>query len=86
MSLSTEQLQAAREVVGWAPSLRDAVAIWRSRFPQIRALTVDASDMRSEQPALQLGHRSVYLAASDGHCWHVTQRPEEATALILTQH
>ena len=42
-------------------------------------------DMRDETPALRLGARNVYLAASNGHCWHVTQQPEDATALILTE-
>jgi len=34
---------------------------------------------------LLLGKRRVYLGTSNGHCWSVTQQPEEATALILTQ-
>lgn len=85
MALTLEHLKAASEVVGWAPSLRDAAAIWRSRFPDVRAVLVDAMDMREEVPALLLGARKIYLVASSGHCWHITQQPEEATALILTQ-
>jgi hypothetical protein len=42
-------------------------------------------DMRDEKPALMLGARKVYLATSNGHCWSVTEAPEEADALILTQ-
>jgi hypothetical protein len=86
MGLSGEQLLAATEVVGYAPTIRDAVALWRSRYPQVRAMVVDEMDMRDETPALRLGHRNVYLAATDGHCWHVTQSADEASALILTQH
>ena len=86
MGLSGEQLQAATEVVGYAPTIRDAVALWRSRYPQVRAMVVDEMDMRDETPALRPGHRNVYLAATDGHCWHVTQSADEASALILTQH
>ena len=85
MSLTAEHLQTAREVVGWAPSLRDAAALWRARYPTIRALPMDALDMRDETPTLRLGARRIYLAASQGHCWRITQQPEEATALILTQ-
>ncbi|MDF1484070.1 hypothetical protein PY257_02545 [Ramlibacter sp. H39-3-26] len=85
MAVTAEQLSAAGEVVGAAPTLRDAAAQWRERHPAVRAIVVDAMDMREETPALRLGARSVYLAASNGHCWHVTQQPEEATALILTQ-
>jgi hypothetical protein len=46
---------------------------------------VDAMDLRGETPALELGARRVYLASSNGHCWHITQAPQDATALILTQ-
>lgn len=86
MALTGEQIEAATEVVGYAPTLRDAAALWRARYPEVRAMVVDETDMREETPALRLGHRSVYLAASDGHCWHVTQSADEASALILTQH
>jgi hypothetical protein len=86
MGLSGEHLQAASEVVGYAPTIRDAASLWRSRYPQVRAMVVDEMDMRDETPALRLGHRNVYLAATDGHCWHVTQSADEASALILTQH
>jgi hypothetical protein len=85
MALTSEHLRAACEVIGAAPSLCDAAAIWRARYPEVRAVLVDAMDMRDEIPALLLGARRVYLASSRGVCWHITQQPEEATALILTQ-
>lgn len=85
MAVTGEHLRTACEVIGAAPTLRDAAAIWRARHPEVRAVLVDASDMRDEIPALLLGARRVYLAASSGHCWHITKQPEEATALILTQ-
>ena len=86
MGLTGEHLQTASEVVGCAPTLRDAATILRGRYPEVRAMVVDEMDMRDKTPALRLGHRNVYLAATDGHCWHVTQRAEDASALILTQH
>ena len=85
MTITGEHMRTASEVIGAAPSLRDAAAIWRARHPEVRAVLVDAADMRDETPVLMLGARGVYLAASDGHCWHITSRLEEATALILTQ-
>lgn len=85
MALSSEHLRAARELISAAPTLREAAARWRARHPGLRAVLVDAADMRDETPALRLGARRVYLASSSGHCWHITQQPEEATALILTQ-
>jgi hypothetical protein len=85
MGLSTATLRRAAEVIGAASSLRDAAALWRARDPATRVVLVDAMDMRDETPALLLGKRRVYLATSNGHCWSVTQQPELATALILTQ-
>lgn len=86
MGLNGEQIKAATELVGYAPTIRDAATLWRARYPEVRAMVVDEVDMRDETPALRLGHRNVYLAASDGHCWRVTQNVDEAAALILTQH
>ncbi len=85
MPITPDYLRSAAEVIGAAPSLRDAAAIWRARDPDMRVVLVDAMDMRDETPALLLGQRRVYLATSNGHCWSVTERPLEATALILTQ-
>lgn len=85
MPLSTEQLSAACDLVADAASLREAAAQWRARYPGMRALVVDAHDMRDEPPMLRVGARRVYLAASNGHCWHVTAQPEQADALIFAQ-
>jgi hypothetical protein len=86
MAMTTEYLRSASEVIGAASTLRDAAALWRARDPAMRVVVVDAMDMRDETPALTLGQRRVYLASSDGHCWQITQQPEQATALILTQN
>ena len=85
MAMTPDYLRNAGEVIGAASSLRDAAALWRTRDPGMRVVLVDAMDMREETPALLLGARRVYLATSNGHCWNVTQQPEEATALILTE-
>lgn len=85
MAMDAAYLRSASEVIGAASSLRDAAALWRARNPATRVLLVDAMDMRDETPALLLGHRRVYLASTNGHCWDITQQPSEATALILTQ-
>ncbi len=85
MAITPDYLRSAAEVIGAAPSLRDAAAIWRARDPDMRVVVVDAMDMRDETPALLLGQRRVYLATSNGHCWTTTEQAAEATALILTQ-
>lgn len=85
MALTETHLRAAGELLAAAPSLREAAAQWRAQHPQVRALLLDAADLRSETPVLRAGGRALYLVASSGHCWHVTQRPEDADALILSQ-
>jgi hypothetical protein len=85
MAFTPDYLRSAGEVIAAAPTLRDAAAIWRARDPATRVVLVDAMDMRDEAPALQLGSRRVYLATTNGHCWSVTERADDATALILTQ-
>lgn len=90
MALSTEHMQAASTLLAQAASARQAAATWRGQHPAIHMLVVDAMDMRDETPALRLrlatgAGYSVFLAASNGHCWHVTTQPAEATALIVTE-
>ena len=85
MALTPDYLRSASEVIGTAPTLCDAASILRARDPALRVVLVDAMDLRDETPAQMLGHRRVYLATSNGHCWSITQQPSEATALILTQ-
>ena len=85
MAITPDYLRDAGEVVSAAASVRDAAATWRVRDPAMRVMVVDAIDMRDETPALQLGSRSIYLATSSGLCVSLTQQPELATAMILTQ-
>jgi acyl transferase domain-containing protein len=85
MPVSAEYLRDASEVILAAGSLREAAALWRARDPGMRVVLVDAMDMRDETPTLRLGNRSVYLASTNGHCWSVTDKPDEATALILAE-
>ena len=85
MALSPDYLRTACDVIGAAPSLCDAASILRARDPALRVVLADAMDMRDETPSHTLGARRVYLASSNGHCWTITQQPEDAMALILTQ-
>jgi len=85
VAISPDYLQNAAKVMAAAATVREAAANWRARDPAMRVVVVDAMDMRGETPALRLGSRSLYLATSDGHCWSITQQPDAATALILSQ-
>lgn len=90
MALTDEHIQGARTLLAKAASVRDAAAAWRTQHSAIRMVLVDAMDMRDETPALRLdaatgAARCVYMAATNGHCWHVTTQPDEATAFIVTE-
>ncbi len=85
MAITPDDLRDAGDVVAAAASVLEAAATWRARDPAMRVMVVDAIDMRDETPALQLGSRRIYLATSSGLCVSLTQQPELATAMILTQ-
>lgn len=85
MPLASPELDALHAAVGAAATVREAAATVRQRWPDLKALVVDAMDMRHEAPAATLGRRKVYLAATDGHCWSVTDDPALARAVILTE-
>ena len=85
MPIDATQLEAARSTVEAAATVRAAAASLRAQFPGLHAIVVDAMDMRGETPALSLGTRALFLAASNGHCWSVTADPAQASALILTE-
>jgi hypothetical protein len=83
--VTPDYLREASDVIAAAPSVREAATLWRARDPAMRVLVVDTIDMRDETPALRLGSRSVYLASTNGHCWSVTDKAGDATALILSE-
>ncbi|RQM44586.1 hypothetical protein EHZ19_27900 [Paraburkholderia bannensis] len=85
MALDTDQIQAIAEVLGTAPTLLDAAASLRQRFPAVRAVRISAAEMRDETPALEVGGRRVYFAMSDGMCVSVTREASEAVMVILTE-
>lgn len=85
MAITPDDLHSAGQLLATASTVREAAATWRVAHPEQRVVVVDAMDMRGETAALRCGERSIYLATSTGHCWAITEQPEEATALILTQ-
>lgn len=85
MPISAEQLSQVARLTLAAPSVREAALALRESLPGLRISTVDALDMRNEQPAVNLGTRQLYLMESDGHCWSVTRDPALAQAIVLTE-
>ncbi|MBK1613078.1 hypothetical protein CKO44_06270 [Rubrivivax gelatinosus] len=66
-----------------AADVRQAAARLRERFAPLRVVVVDAFDLRGETPAATGVHRALYLGASDGHCWQVTDDPARAAGLFV---
>jgi hypothetical protein len=85
MALDAPQLQRIAGLIAGAESVRAAAAAIRQAFPQVRALVVDALDVRGEQPVFSVGDRQVYLIESNGHCWEVTRDPNRAYAVMLAE-
>jgi hypothetical protein len=85
MSISTDQLQLAAQILTSAATVRAAATEIRTQLAPLRTLVLDAFDLRAEQPVMRLPQdRAIYLMATDGHCWSVTAEPQAANALVLT--
>ncbi|MEW6168754.1 MAG: hypothetical protein AB1651_13815 [Pseudomonadota bacterium] len=85
MALDEPQLRQIAALVAAAASLRDAAAALRSTFPGLRAIVVDALDVKGEPPAFEVGDRGVYLVEDGGHCWSLTRDPGSASGVMLVQ-
>lgn len=68
-----------------AAGLRDTAAALRRHCAPLRVVVVDALDMRDETPVLSSPRHRLYLGASDGHCWRVTQDPAQAAGLFIAE-
>lgn len=84
--MAPEELQRALTLADAAASVRDAAAALRAAWPGLRVLVVDAFDLRHETPAARGTKRTLYCAASDGHCWQLTADPAGAAALFVAEH
>jgi nitroreductase len=82
-TLDAATLRQALEAAEAAPTLRDAAAALRTALAPLRVVVVDAHDMRHEAPAALGPRRAIYLGASDGHCWQVTQDPARAAGVFV---
>lgn len=85
MPLTPQHLQDIAGILAQAETVREAAARIRQQLAPLQTLVMDAFDMRRETPAIEVTGRSVYLMATDGHCWTVTPDPAQARALVLTQ-
>lgn len=86
MAITAEQLTQVARVALASAGVREAVATLRNTLPGLRVSSVDAFDMRDEEPALRIGPCNLFLMESDGHCWSVTRDPAQALGIVLTQN
>lgn len=76
-------LDQALAVAEAAATVREAAALLRARLAPLKVVVVDAMDMRGEAPYAQGARRSLYLGATDGHCWQMTTDPARAAGLFI---
>ena len=76
-------LHSALAVAGQAANVREAASALRTQLAPLRVMVVDAQDLRDEPPAASDERHHLYLGASDGHCWAITQDPAQAAALFI---
>lgn len=81
--MDTRTLDEALAIAETAGSVRDAAAALRARLAPLRVVVVDAMDMRHERAAVRGARRALFLAASDGHCWSLTDDPALAAGLYV---
>lgn len=79
----TAGLAEALAIADAQPDVRAAAQALRLRFSPRRVVVVDAFDMRHEPPAATGQRVRLYFAASDGHCWRVTDDARQATGFFV---
>ncbi|MBP0625268.1 hypothetical protein [Cupriavidus consociatus] len=85
MALTVKHISAITELILTEPTLSEAAAKWRKRFPDVRLMRINASELRHENPALEFGGRRVYFAISTGACVSITAQACEANMLIFSE-
>lgn len=78
-------LGQALAIADAAANVREAAAVLRRHLAPLRVMVVDAFDMRHETPAAVGQRCTIFLAASDGHCWQVTGEAAQACGLYLCE-
>jgi hypothetical protein len=83
--MATPPIAELLAVADRAGSVREAAAALRAQFAPLRVVVTDAFDMRDETPAGRGTRHALYLGASDGHCWTLTDDPATAAAVFITE-
>ncbi|PRX18463.1 hypothetical protein B0G75_14310 [Paraburkholderia sp. BL18I3N2] len=85
MALTANQICVIAQLILNEPTLLEAAASWRKRYPDVRVMRIGAVELRNEKPVLEFRGRRVYLATSTGFCVSVTAQASEADMLIVAE-
>jgi hypothetical protein len=83
--VNSPTLTEALAIAEAAGSVREAAAALRARFAPLRVVVVDAFDMRDEAPAAAGARTQLFLGASDGHCWSVTNDASQTVGFFISE-
>ncbi len=83
MGLSADELAGIDALLGAPDADAQAVAAIRQRFPRLSLTRCDPSDLADEMPFRGYERFDLYLVDGGGHCWRLTQKPAEATGLVV---
>jgi hypothetical protein len=61
----------------------EAVQRLRQVLPRMRIQALDPADLADEKPVATSPAWQLFLAASDGHCWRMTDNTVEAAAVFV---
>ncbi len=83
MGLSAEELAGIDALLGAPDADAQAPARIRQRFPRLSITRCDPSDLGAETPFREYQRFDLYLVDGGGHCWRLTENPDEATGLVV---
>lgn len=84
LAFPAARLAEALALADAAPTVREAARHLREAFPPLRVVVVDAFDMRHEKAAAEGARVRLFLAASDGHCWNVTEDSATVSGIFVS--
>ncbi|MGO9174245.1 MAG: hypothetical protein ACLP7P_20080 [Rhodomicrobium sp.] len=85
MGLSAADIEEIGALLGAPGAGPAALTALRARFPQLSLTRVHASDLGMEAPFRQYASWDLFLVDGNAHCWSLTDNPERATGLVITQ-
>ncbi len=83
MGLSAEDLAGIDALLGAPEADAQALASIRQVFPKLSITQCGSSEVDTETPFREYPRFDLYLVDGGGHCWRLTENPDEATGLVV---